>query len=52
MPSDFLYHAYLDQKGQPAVAPGPLLQHEEALAVFFSMKLIVPDRRHILCCYV
>lgn len=35
MPSDFLYHAYLDQKGQPAVAPGPLLQHEEALAVFF-----------------
>lgn len=35
MPSDFLYHAYLDQNGQPAVAPGPLLQHEEALAVFF-----------------
>jgi MoxR-like ATPase len=35
MPSDFLYHAYLDEKGQPAVAPGPLLQHEENLAVFF-----------------
>lgn len=35
MPSDFLYHAYIDQHGQPAVAPGPLLQHEEALAVFF-----------------
>lgn len=35
MPSDFLYHAYLDQHGQPAVAPGPLLQHEENLAVFF-----------------
>lgn len=35
MPSDFLYHAYLDQHGQPAVAPGPLLQHEDALAVFF-----------------
>lgn len=35
MPSDFLYHAYLDQNGQPAVAPGPLLQHEEDLAVFF-----------------
>ncbi|HEY8354120.1 MAG TPA: MoxR family ATPase [Methylophilaceae bacterium] len=35
MPSDFLYHAYLDQNGQPAVAPGPLLQHEERLAVFF-----------------
>lgn len=35
MPSDFLYHTYLDQNGQPAVAPGPLLQHKEALAVFF-----------------
>jgi MoxR-like ATPase len=35
MPSDFLYHTYLDQNGQPAVTPGPLLQHEEALAVFF-----------------
>lgn len=35
MPSDFLYHAYLDRNGQPAVAPGPLLQHEESLAVFF-----------------
>lgn len=35
MPSDFLYHAYLDKNGQPAVAPGPLLQHEEKLAVFF-----------------
>jgi MoxR-like ATPase len=35
MPSDFLYHAYIDQHGQPAVAPGPLLQHEAALTVFF-----------------
>lgn len=35
MPSDFLYHAHIDQNGQPAVSPGPLLQHEEALAVFF-----------------
>jgi len=35
MPSDFLYHAYLNEDGQPAVAPGPLLRHEEALAVFF-----------------
>ncbi len=35
MPSDFLYHAYIDEKGQPAVLPGPLLQHGSALAVFF-----------------
>lgn len=35
MPSDFLYHAHLDEHGQPAVSPGPLLQHEENLAVFF-----------------
>ncbi|MCB5183668.1 MoxR family ATPase [Methylobacillus gramineus] len=35
MPGDFLYHAYIDQNGQPAVAPGPLLRHEENLAVFF-----------------
>ncbi|MCB5188101.1 MoxR family ATPase [Methylobacillus caricis] len=35
MPGDFLYHAYIDQNGQPAVAPGPLLRHEEDLAVFF-----------------
>ncbi len=35
MPSDFLYHAHLDEKGQPSVAPGPLLKYEEKLAVFF-----------------
>lgn len=35
MPSDFLYHAYLDEKGQPAVKPGPLLKDETNLAVFF-----------------
>lgn len=35
MPSDFLYHAYIDENGQPAVQPGPLLQHGESLAVFF-----------------
>ncbi|WP_020167964.1 MULTISPECIES: AAA family ATPase [Methylotenera] len=35
MPSDFLYHAYINEQGQPAVAPGPLLQSEEKLAVFF-----------------
>lgn len=35
MPSDFLYHAYIDDQGQPAVKPGPLLTFEENLAVFF-----------------
>lgn len=35
MPSDLLYHAYMDEAGQPAVAPGPLLRNGESLAVFF-----------------
>ncbi len=35
MPGDLLYHAYMDEHGQPAVAPGPLLRHGESLAVFF-----------------
>lgn len=35
MPGDFLYHAYIDEQGQPAVAPGPLLRHDNELAVFF-----------------
>lgn len=35
MPGDLLYHAYMDEHGQPTVAPGPLLRHGETLAVFF-----------------
>jgi len=35
MPSDFLYHAYIDEQGQAAVKPGPLLRDEASLAVFF-----------------
>lgn len=35
MPSDFLYHAFIDEKGQAAVRPGPLLRDESNLAVFF-----------------
>jgi len=35
MPGDLLYHAYMDENGQPAVAPGPLLRHGESLSVFF-----------------
>ncbi|MDH4047147.1 MAG: MoxR family ATPase [Gammaproteobacteria bacterium] len=35
MPSDLIYHAYVDTNGKPQVAPGPLLKHGESLAVFF-----------------
>jgi len=35
MPSDFLYHAFIDDKGQAAVKPGPLLRDGSNLAVFF-----------------
>ena len=35
MPSDLVYHTYIDTDGKPQVAPGPLLKHGEALAAFF-----------------
>jgi MoxR-like ATPase len=35
MPSDLVYHAYIDADGRPRVEPGPLLHHGESLAVFF-----------------
>ncbi len=35
LPADLLYTPYLDEEGKPRVAPGPLLQGEGALAVFF-----------------
>ena len=35
MPSDLVYHTYVDADGKPKVAPGPLLKHGEALATFF-----------------
>lgn len=35
MPSDLVYHAYIDAEGRPRVEPGPLLHHGEGLAVFF-----------------
>jgi MoxR-like ATPase len=35
MPADLVYYTYLDEQGSPRVAPGPLLKHGEALAVFF-----------------
>jgi MoxR-like ATPase len=35
MPSDLVYHTYIDTDGKPRVAPGPLLRHGESLAAFF-----------------
>ena len=35
LPNDLLYHAYIDESGRPRVEPGPLLRHDEELAVFF-----------------
>jgi len=35
MPSDLIYHAYIDAEGRPRVEPGPLLHHGQDLAVFF-----------------
>lgn len=35
MPADLVYYTYLDEHGKPGVKPGPLLQHGEALSVFF-----------------
>ena len=35
MPSDLVYHTYVDGDGTPRVEPGPLLRHGEDLAIFF-----------------
>jgi len=35
MPSDLIYHAYIDSEGRPRVESGPLLHHGADLAVFF-----------------
>jgi MoxR-like ATPase len=35
MPSDLIYHAYIDTEGRPRIEPGPLLHHGQDLAVFF-----------------
>lgn len=35
MPSDLIYHPFVDAEGKPKVAPGPLLKHGEKLATFF-----------------
>ena len=35
MPNDLIYYTYIGAEGRPAVEPGPLIQHGEALAIFF-----------------
>lgn len=35
MPSDLIYYTYLDERGKPGVAPGPLLRKGEQLSTFF-----------------
>jgi MoxR-like ATPase len=35
MPNDLLYDTHLGADGRPAVDPGPLIRHGEALAIFF-----------------
>jgi MoxR-like ATPase len=35
MPGDLVYHASIGADGKPRLDPGPVLQHGEALAVFF-----------------
>ncbi|MFO1418434.1 MAG: MoxR family ATPase [Methylotetracoccus sp.] len=35
MPTDLLYHTYINEQGRPQVDPGPILRHGEALSVFF-----------------
>ncbi|HEX7034267.1 MAG TPA: MoxR family ATPase [Pseudomonadales bacterium] len=35
MPSDLVYHTYVDEQGKPKVAPGPLLKHGAGLSIFF-----------------
>jgi MoxR-like ATPase len=35
MPSDLVYHTYVDAEGKPRIEPGPLLRHGERLVTFF-----------------
>lgn len=35
MPSDLVYHTYINEQGRPQVDPGPVLKHGEDLSVFF-----------------
>lgn len=35
MPNDLLYHTYINENGQPAVDPGPIVKYQESLSTFF-----------------
>lgn len=35
MPTDLIYHTYVDSDGQPRIDPGPLLRHGSKLTTFF-----------------
>jgi MoxR-like ATPase len=35
MPGDLIYHTFITEDGSPRVTAGPLIEHGEALAVFF-----------------
>ncbi len=35
MPSDMIYHTFLDENGKPRVEPGPVLRYGSDLSVFF-----------------
>lgn len=35
LPNDFIYYTHIGAEGRPMVDPGPLLEHGEALSVFF-----------------
>ena len=35
MPNDLIYHTHIGADGRPAIDPGPLTQHGQALAIFF-----------------
>jgi MoxR-like ATPase len=35
MPGDLVYYTYISAEGRPAVEPGPLIRHGEALSIFF-----------------
>lgn len=35
MPTDMIYHTYLDEHGKPRVEPGPVLRHGRDLSIFF-----------------
>jgi MoxR-like ATPase len=47
MPSDLVYHSFLDEHGRPRVDPGPLLEHGERLSVFFFNE-INRDRKSVV----